>query len=289
MTSCSTNSSSSLAYSFSMINLVQLMPQWSWEKFDQVIAKAGTSSVELIPSMVLGFNWDQQLDAVNGPTRLALEQLQSRCSVGTIQSLTYGLDINLADDLSTHPGLLRRLQGLIKLGRATECHVFILGSPGQKKHVYPEVSKEEHKQRFVDTCHYIASILEPKFVLSLEHNTLSQGAEFCNTLADICEVVTTLRAQGVANVGLNLDTKCLIHEMGEDIQIEDVLADQSLRSIVTSIQVSLDFLTREVPHRHVDQRTLKAFARESGVPISIEEFGLMDHQVTPFVEAWNLQ
>jgi sugar phosphate isomerase/epimerase len=278
-----------LSYSFSMINLVKLLPEWNWDGFDEVIAQAGTTRVELVPSMVLGVDWDQYITKQDGPVQEALEQLLQRCTVGSIQSLTYGLAINLADQLIDNPELHRRLQALRTLGRITECSVLILGSPGQKKQLDPAMSDDEYKQRFISNCSWMASTLGPELILSLEHNTSDQGAQYCNTLDEVADVVRTLRGNDTANVGLNLDTKCLIHEFGPSVHVGDLLTNPELAELITSIQVSFDFLTRDTPHRAEDQRQLYAFARARKLPLSLEEFGLLEHEVIPFVEAWNSQ
>mgnify|MGYP006278487291 CR=1 FL=1 len=275
-----------MSYSFSMINLVKLLPDWSWPGFDQVMAQTGTNRVELVPSMVLGVDWDLQIGAQSGPVQNALERLLKQYEVASIQSLTYGLQINLADPLTNHPELLTRLQALAVLGKTIGCSVFILGSPGQKKLLNRSMSHEEHKQRFIDNCRWMANTLGPKLVLSLEHNTITQGAEYCNTLEDIIDVVTTLKRYGVANVGLNLDTKCLIQEYGGDMQIANILRMHGLLEVITSIQVSYDFLARDVPHSASDQRQLRAFALARNLPISLEEFGLLGNQVVSFVDIW---
>jgi len=276
-------------YSFSMINLVRLMPDWCWNCFDQVMAKASTARVELVPSMALGVDWDHQIETHGGPAQHALDHLLERYAVGSIQSLTYGLKINLADDLINHTAMIRRLHGLQILGTRTQCSVLILGSPGQKKLLDPAISASVHKQRFTSNCSWIANMVGPDLILSLEHNTREQGAEYCNTFVDIVDVVKTIRSAGTANVGINLDTKCLIHEFGAHVNVGELLADTDLIDLITSIQVSYDFLTRDSPHRTEDQRQLLAFARTRALPLSLEEFGLLENQVQPFVEAWNSQ
>jgi hypothetical protein len=282
-----TPSSAGLPYSFSMINLVKLMPEWSWDAFDQVMVQAGTNRVELVPSMLLGIDWDQQIEEENGPAQQALVRLLQRYKVGSIQSLTYGLQINLADQLVNHPELLRRLKALRVLARTTGCSVLILGSPGQKKQLDPAMGSADHKQRFITNCSWMARTLGPGVNLSLEHNTIAQGAEYCNTLAEIIDVVKTLRAQGIANAGVNLDTKCLVQEFGNDVHVGELLANHDLAGSITSIQVSFDFLTRGAPHRTEDHRKLLDFAHARGLPMSLEEFGLDENQLLPFAEAWN--
>jgi sugar phosphate isomerase/epimerase len=284
-----TPSPAGLPYSFSMINLVKLMPEWSWDAFDQVMDQAGTNRVELVPSMLLGMDWDQQIEEENGPVQQALERLMERYTVGSIQSLTYGLQINLADQLINHPELLRRLKALGVLARTTGCSVLILGSPGQKKQLDPDMSSADHKQRFIANCSWMARTLGTEVKLSLEHNTVAQGAEYCNTLAEIIDAVKTLRAQGIANTGINLDTKCLIQEFGDNIHVGELLANHDLAGSITSIQVSFDFLTRNVPHRAEDHRQLLDFARALSPPLSLEEFGLIENQLLHFVDAWNFQ
>ena len=282
-----TPSPAGLPYSFSMINLVKLMPEWSWDGFDQVMAQVGTTRVELVPSMLLGMEWDQQIEGEYGPVQQALERLMRRYTVGSIQSLTYGLEINLADHLINHPELLRRLKALRVLGKTTRCSMLILGSPGQKKQPDPAMSNAVHKQRFMENCSWMARTLGHKIILSLEHNTKSQGAAYCNTLADIVDVVKTLRHSGIANVGVNLDTKCLIHEFGDNTHVTEMLADPELADLITSIQVSFDFLARDAPHGPEDHRQLFAFALARNLPLSLEEFGIDVDQLLPFIKAWN--
>lgn len=269
-----------------MINLVKLLPEWSWDGFDQVMAQACTDRVELVPSMLLGMDWDQQIDGQYGPVQQALKRLMERYTVASIQSLTYGLQINLADQLINHPELLRRLKALGKIGKSAGCSVLILGSPGQKKQLNPAMSRADHKQKFIANCSWIASILGPEFTLSLEHNTTVQGADYCNSLAEMVDAVKTIRDDGVRNVGLNLDTKCLIHEFGENVCVSKLLADPALSDLITSIQVSYDFVSRNVPHRIEDQRQLVAFSRARAITLSLEEFGLLENQVYSFVKTW---
>jgi sugar phosphate isomerase/epimerase len=275
-----------MPYSFSMINLVKLMPEWSWDGFDQVMDKAGTNRVELVPSMLLGMDWDQQIEEENGPVQQALVCLMQGYKVGSIQSLTYGLQINLADQLVNHPELLRRLKALRILARTTGCSVLILGSPGQKKHLDPDMGSDDHKQKFIANCSWIARTLGSEVKLSLEHNTIVQGAEYCNTLAEVIEVVKMLREQGIANAGINLDTKCLIQEFGDDIHVGELLANHELADLITSIQVSFDFLTRDAAHQDNDHRQLIGFAHARALPLSLEEFGLLENQIQSFAQHW---
>jgi len=281
-----TRPSAGLTYSFSMINLVKLMPEWSWDGFDQVMAQAGTNRVELVPSMLLGMHWDQCIADEKGTIRQSLERLMQQYTVASIQSLTYGLRINLADPLIDNPELLRRLKALRVLGKITGCSVLILGSPGQKKQLDPATSNDAHKQRFMENCGWMAHTLGHEVTLSLEHNTKTQGADYCNTLVDIVDVVQALRNSGITNVGINLDTKCLIHEFGEDIHVADLLANPELADLITSIQASHDFLTRDAPHGTQDHQELLAFAHRQDLPLSLEEFGLQQKQLKPFIDAW---
>jgi hypothetical protein len=165
--------------------------------------------------------------------------------------------------------------------------VLILGSPGQKKQLDPAMSDTEQKQRFMANCSWMASILGPELILSLEHNTSIQGADYCNTLFDIVDIVTRLRRDGIANVGVNLDTKCLIHEFGPDVRVGELLAEQGLSGLVTSIQVSHDFLARDTNHCAQDLQVLAGLASARNIPLSLEEFGLLDNQIDSFVKAWN--
>ena len=135
----------------------------------------------------------------------------------------------------------------------------------------------------------MARTLGSEVKLSLEHNTIVQGAEYCNTLAEIIDVVKTLREQGIANAGINLDTKCLIQEFGDDVHVGELIAKHHLAGLITSIQISFDFLTRNAPHRAEDHRQLLDFARALSPPLSLEEFGLLENHLLHFVDAWNSQ
>jgi hypothetical protein len=281
-----TPSFAGLLHSFSMINLVKLLPEWSWNGFDQVMAQACTDRVELVPSMLLGMDWDQQIDGQYGAVHQAMERLMERYTVSSIQSLTYGLQINLADQLINHPELLRRLMALGLLAKSVGCSVLVLGSPGQKKQLNPAMSRADHKQKFIANCSWMASMLGPELTLSLEHNTTVQGADYCNSLAEMVNAVKAIRDNGVRNVGLNLDTNCLIHEFGKNVCVGKLLASPELSDLITSIQVSYDFLSRNVPHRADDHRKLVAFARVRAITPSLEEFGLLENQVYDFVDSW---
>lgn len=276
-------------YSFSMMNLVKLFAEWSWDRFEQVMSEVGTMRVEMVPSICLGMDWDQEIEDQTTTVYKNVKHLTKYYTVRSIQSLTYGLDIQLADQLINHPGLLRRLLALKMLGSYTECSVFILGSPAQKKLVDTSISNNEHKQRFMANCSWMANILGPDFILSLEHNTSEQGAEYCNTFADILDVVTKLRRTGVPNVGINLDTKCLIQEFGEGVRVGQLLLEPSVSDLVTSVQVSLDFLIRNTPYCADDHRQLRYFADSRNLPLSLEEFGLLPSQLHTFLDAWSSQ
>jgi hypothetical protein len=108
------------------------------------------------------------------------------------------------------------------------------------------------------------------------------------TLAEMVDVVKILREQGIANAGINLDTKCLIQEFGENIHVGELLVIYCLAEMITSIQVSFGFLIRNASHRTDDQRQLQAFARTHNLPVSLEEFDLLDSQLATFVKAWKL-
>lgn len=273
-------------YSFSMVNLVKLMPEWNRQKFDRFMLIADTRRVELVPGMILGSDWDRQIDQ-SSACRDALAHLMSGYTVTSIQSLTYGLHINLGDALKSNNDLLRRFQSLARLGDMLKCKVFVLGSPGQKKLKPPHADPVALKQLFIENCAWIASVLGPDRVLSLEHNTSAQGAEFCNTLSDVVEVVLSLRALGALNVGLNLDTKCLIDEFGVNVGLRRMICEYRLCDIVTSIQVSLDFLARSDSQAREDEIALLQLANDLCCPISLEEFGLAEDRLSSFMALWN--
>jgi hypothetical protein len=271
-------------YSFSMVNLIHLLDGWDFAGFGGIMRTARTRRVELIPSMLLGPHWDVCEDlALLAPLR----ELESLYTVTSIQSLTFGLDLRLTDPITEHPAWQQRFQSLAQLGRRLGCSLFVLGSPGQKKRDPELEDASKHEEKFVENCAGMAALLGPDGVLCLEHNTRQQGAEYGNSLAAMEAIVARLQAAGIDNVGINLDTKCLLQEFGVDLPLATLLSSATLASRIRSIQVSLDFLSRSCAHAQEDARLLARFAAERGIPISLEEFGLLPEQLTPFVIAWH--
>jgi hypothetical protein len=235
--------------------------------------------------MVLGPEWDQYITHPSAASD-ALALIMNHYSVTSIQSLTYSLNLNLADVLSTNQDANRRFQSLAYLGELLKCRVFVLGSPGQKKLNALHKDPDAAKKQFIENCAWMASVLAPNGILSLEHNTNAQGAQFCNTLRDIVDVIFALRRQGVPNVGLNLDTKCLIHEFGNNVILDEIVSSYALESFVVSIQVSLDFLARYGTPARSDEKRLLRLAKDQCCPVSLEEFGLLDEQLSYYIHRW---
>lgn len=270
-----------------MINFATLLPEWSWEGCIALMERTKTTRLECVPSMLFGLDWDHRVsERVSDSDQLS--RLLSIYQIPSIQSLTYGLDINLAEPLEGNPDVQRRFSGLAELGRQTGCNVFVLGSPGQKKLRQGLDDKETHRILFQQNCDYLASLLAPTSYLSLEHNTHVQGAEFCNTLGQIADVVVALRESGRPNIGINLDTKCLIHEFGESIPMAKLFSRYKLHELVTSIQVSLDFLNSSATIMTDNLSFLADLALEKSVPISLEEFGIQNDQLDQFIHQWQL-
>lgn len=265
-----------------MINCVRLMPSWDQTVFDHIMKRAQTQALELVPSMILGNDWDCLLNSTADlPANLA--EILNRYIITSIQSLTFGLNLNLADPTLN---LDNRLQALCLLGKATHCSLFVLGSPSQKKIDSSIGSIEQHSSLFAANCANMASRLSGHGILALEHNTLQQGAEYCNTLIEISNTVQAVKEMGVSNVGINLDTKCLIQELGEDFSLQGVLQNPEICDHIVSIQVSHDFLGRSAPNHAVDLYSLMQFIDQRKVSVSLEEFGLLDDGLDPFVIKW---
>jgi hypothetical protein len=273
-------------YSFSMVNCLKLMPQWDWQAFGTIMELAGTSRVELVPGFLFGSDWDNQITS-DDDLKGQLDQLKKCYCVTSIQSLTFGLEINLGEPLVGNPSVRRRFIALAELGKQLACDVFVLGSPGQKK--LSETLREVHKSKdnFIANCSWFASLLSGIGILSLEHNTIKQGAEFCNTLGDIIDAVLSVRGNEISNIGINLDTKCLIHEFGDSFRLTELLYSYKLHPLICSIQVSLDFLERSCAHQDQDVKALLDVARAYGLPISLEEFGLENQQLERLTMLWN--
>jgi sugar phosphate isomerase/epimerase len=271
-------------YSFSMINLVNLVDASNFGEFAVIMARAGTKAVELVPSMLLGPDWDD-CDEIKSLENL--HALAASYQVSSIQSLTYGLNLSLTDDIMANPYWQHRFEMLKCLGGFLSCRLFILGSPGQKKLRTDLGDERTHIRLFTHNCKVMAGILGPEGFLCLEHNTLQQGAQYANTLAGVLDVVVNLNALGCANVGINLDTKCLLLEFGSHMHIGSLLSEPKLATRIKSIQVSLDFLSRDCAHCEDDIRVLVSFARENQIPLSLEEFGLREDQLSDYIDLWH--
>jgi hypothetical protein len=271
-----------LEYGFSMINFVRLVDQWNFTAVERIMKIVGTQRLELVPSMLLGVDWDLQ----DFEDSQVFQEFARIYEVPSIQSLTFGLDLRLTDDFSACPAWQHRFRMLKRLGETLSCQLFILGSPGQKK-LDPAVGDQRiHQQRFQDNCSRMAETLGPQGLLCLEHNTKEQGAEYCNNLASNLEIVTNLESMGCLNVGINLDTKCLLQEFSEAVQLHKLLSSPDLASRIKNIQVSLDFLSRSCSHAEEDIVYLLHLAQDNRIPISLEEFGLIPDQLDDFVSRW---
>jgi hypothetical protein len=270
-------------YSFSMINFVRQIDQWNFTAVAKILQPIGTQRLELVPSMLLGLEWDSINDLENSDV---LKIFTSLYQVTSIQSLTYGLDLILTDDIGANQAWQRRFKMLKLLGQTLSCHLFILGSPKQKKLDPGLGDLNAHQHQFQKNCMKMAELLFPQGVLCLEHNPYQQGAEYCNTLASTLEVVVELQSNGCKNIGINLDTKCLLCEFGEDVHLASLLSDLDLASQIKAIQVSLDFLDRDFSHAVEDLQALLAFARVHHIPISLEEYGLSPDQLGYFIRRW---
>ena len=275
-----------MEYSFSMINFVKIMPAWDWDYFNEIMSMTQTKCVELVPSMLLGSEWDDICFEKSNKYTSILDKFLSYYKVKSIQSLTYGLDINLAVNIAESAELKKRIKALGYLSKITGCSNFILGSPAQKKRDRGLSTSYDYSTNFLQNCRWIAEQLGDGIMLSLEHNTVIQGAEYCNTLADISEIVKVLRSKGVCNVGVNLDTKCLIDEFGPDLVISSLISSLGIEEIITSVQVDYEFLRRNLPSKVRDLHTLKRISSQHGNMIGLEEFGLGTDKISGFIEAW---
>ena len=132
----------------------------------------------------------------------------------------------------------------------------------------------------------MTELIGEKIVLSLEHNTSTQGAEFANTLFDITEIVRNLKGQGIKNIGINLDTKCLTQEYGESVNLTAIIEELNIYHLITSIQISSDYLQRTAITKTQDFKTLMQIAYDNGIDVSLEEFGIKNEQIRDFIVSW---
>ena len=268
--------------SLSLITLIKPLPKWDLQRLNAIMSRLHIKCIELAPSMVLGYNWDTQICSAESIEYLNL--LQKNYIITSIQSLTYGIDLNLGQPIRTRLGASRRFASLAKLGHLLGCNTFVLGSPGQKRLVLGCENSTKSKNSFIDNCEWMASVLDPSQTLCIEHNTIEQGAEFCNILSETIEVIDELRSRGINNVGLNLDTKCLLYEFGESLNIAELIRSYDLDKYTGSIQISLDFLPQSKESRSTDIYELIHLAIKSDCNISLEEFGLGEAELDKLVE-----
>lgn len=123
-------------------------------------------------------------------------------------------------------------------------------------------------------------------ILSLENKSIAHGAEYCNTLAQVVESVINFGLEEIAIVGVGIPIICLIHESRDNVHMGEQLTNYVLDGLITSIQLSFDFLTRDAPHRDNDNRPLHGFAHAPRLPLSLEEFGLLGNQIQSLAKHW---
>ena len=271
----------------SMVSMLSFMEKWSASFFAEYMGSTGTHYVELVPSFVLGPSWHEGMVLASENYQDMIKLFTSRFSVLSIQSLLFGVDIQLGSIPSHLSPLESRFQALSTLGRQLGCSRFILGSPSSRRLVGQQ-PVESAEDAFLENCSLMASYLDPDQILSLEHNTFHQGAEFMNTLESIHHVVRQLRRNGIQNVGINLDTKCVLNQFGPDCDLGIVLSE-GIRESISSIQVSYDFL--KLSNSSAGARNLLAvsqIAQENSIAVSLEEYGLRlsdsSHYVSLFRE-----
>ena len=80
-----------------------------------------TKCVELVPSMLLGSEWDDICFEKSNKYTSILDKFLSYYKVKSIQSLTYGLDINLAVNIAESAELKKRIKALGYLSKITGC------------------------------------------------------------------------------------------------------------------------------------------------------------------------
>lgn len=266
-----------MTYSFSMINFLEKMKFWDSHLFDELMSETGSDSIELVPSMVIGreFNMKTML-----PELLAISR---KYRVSSIQSLMYGLDISLASDISKNSEIIARIDTIKSLSSIFGCSVFVLGSPAQRK-LTEARDINLNLENFRRNCIFLADSFSSHGTLSIEHNTPQQGAEFCNTLGGVYEMVSFMKSSGCLNVGINLDTKCLIQEFGSDVQIDEVVG--AISESISSIQVSYDFLNRDDAIVSRNCQRIVDISLHNECPISLEEFGLKEGDIYKFAKRW---
>ena len=271
-----------MRYSISMVSILSFMEQWSPDRFSAYMKTTKTNSIELIPSLVLGPSWQRFAELNSKEYKDMLIFLNAEFNVSAIQSLLFGLDIQLGKTQLSSLPLQSRFQALSMLGRQLGCFRFILGAPSSRR-LGSQQSHAKAQSTFIDNCSLMASQLDLDQILCLEHNTLDQGAEFMNTLESVHYAVQELRRDGINNIGINLDTKCIANQFGDECHLHTILDDELIDNVY-SIQISYDFVERgDSPAGLENIKTLSRIACEKSIVLALEEYGLRLAESAHFV------
>jgi hypothetical protein len=255
----------------STISLIKIYEKLSMKDLEKFSIFTGCSNFELVPGYIFGANWDSNL--LNNEMEIlnAIQDLPNSIKFKSMQSITYGIDISLFDNLLENINFKNRVLALVKLTNELNINNLVLGSPAQKKN-NPKVSPEMYKINFEKNINFISRSLPDFCSLSLEHNTIKQGAEAINTLSTIKSVIIN---SNLSNVGINIDTQCLEDEFGSNFIFSNILNDYVIAERITSIQLCANIFN---PNNRSNLIEIFNFAKTRDIAISLEFIGEMNSE-----------
>lgn len=218
----------------------------------------GVSAVEIVPSLIWGPVWDDNLDL----------DLSGLPPISSVQSIFFGLTGPLSrfpPTTSQRESWFRRLSGLEALASRIKGAVFVVGAPGLRRlggatDSEAELSLRDHLRAVAD------AVTSKGSLVALENCTSQQGAEFCVGLSSSLSVASSVRGNAV---GINLDLEAALAEGLADVDPKSfcVFLEESGVAVHT-IQVGLSAMGGnrqwicEVIGRVTDRGTVKAVAIE---------------------------
>lgn len=203
-----------MKFSLSQISYLRLYPSFNFEDLKGFSNQYNIFCFDIVPSYMLGLNWDIRL--INHDMKIynEIDLFKSCFNSNSIQSLTYGLNLCLFNDLTNDDSFHIRIKALALLANKLKVNRFVLGSPNDKK-IPDNYTAEVCKSNFLKNISFALEVFQKfckeEFFLCIEHNTIQQGAELINTLN---EFVYLLKIKNCYNLQLNLDSQCLFLEFG---------------------------------------------------------------------------
>lgn len=225
------------------MSLVLFHEKFDEEKLNYFLKIADTNSLEIVPSFIFGSNWTN--DFLNNEKIIydLIFFIKKKYNVFSMQSLTYGLDICLCELQEKNKEWIRRIESIGLISKKLDFKNLVLGSPNQK---FSRFGKSQtidfiDKDNLIRNIDFLINNIPQDVTLSLEHNTKSQGAKIINKYKEVLELVLLFKEKNNNNIGINLDTACILNEYEN---LDNFFAENSdiKKHPISSIQIGNNFL-----------------------------------------------